>query len=309
MKMRFLVLGAGAVGGYFGGRLAEAGRDVTFLVRGRRAAALAEQGLSVTSPLGSFRLPVKLATADRVGGPYDCVLLTAKHYDLDEAIAAIRPGVGAQTAILPLLNGLVHLDRLDAAFGPQSVLGGVAYVGAAMQPDGSIRHHNRASDIAFGERGGGISERARAIEAAFAGTPVSAPANPNILQEMWEKFVMMGAMAGMNCLMRGTIGEIMATADGETLMLAALGECRAVAEAAGFAPRPETYRRVAAMLTEKASVNTASMRHDLEAGRRTEADAILGDMLRRARGFGIATPLLAAAYCCLQVHEARLAAP
>src|ERR1041384_6770210 len=137
--MRILVLGAGAVGGYFGGRLAEAGRDVTFLVRAPRAAALAETGLKVASALGDFRVPGKGATADRVGGPYDLVILTAKHYDLDAAIEAIRPGVGPETAGLPLLNGLVHLDRLDAAFGPGRVLGGVAYVGAGLLPDGSGR--------------------------------------------------------------------------------------------------------------------------------------------------------------------------
>src|SRR5690348_14402445 len=166
--MRILVLGAGAVGGYFGGRLAEAGRDVTFLVRAARAAALAEHGLNVQSPLGDFRVPVTVATADRVGGPYDVVLLTAKHYDLDTAIAAIAPGVGPRTAVLPLLNGLVHLDKLDAAFGPGRVLGGVAYVGAVLLPDGAIRHINRLSGIAHGERGGGISDRTRAIEAEFA---------------------------------------------------------------------------------------------------------------------------------------------
>jgi 2-dehydropantoate 2-reductase len=305
--MRILVLGAGAVGGYFGGRLAEAGKDVTFLVRGSRAALLAEQGLKVESALGDFLVPVKVATADRVGGPYDLVILTAKHYDLDAAIDAIRPGVGPGTAVLPLLNGLFHLDRLDAAFGSERVLGGVAYVGAVLQPDGSIRHVNRLSGIAFGERTGGISERAKAIEQLFANAPVSAPVNDNILQEMWEKFVMMGAMAGMNCLMRANIGEIMTTADGQSLMLEALGECRRVAEAAGYPPRPQARERVEAMLTERGSINSASMRQDLEAGRRTEADAIVGDMLRRASGFGIDTPLLRAAYCHLQVHENRLA--
>jgi 2-dehydropantoate 2-reductase len=315
--MRVMVLGAGAVGGYFGGRLAEAGRDVTFLVRGPRAAALAEHGLKVASPLGDFQVPVKVATSDRVGGPYDLVLLTAKHYDLDAAIGAIRLGVGPNTAVLPLLNGLVHLDRLDAAFGPGHVLGGVAYVGAGLLPDGSIRHWNRLSGIAFGERpmeqtrgpqahGGRISERARAIEALYAGTPVSAPANDNILQEMWEKFVMISAMAGMNCLMRGNVGEIVATDDGAALMKEALAECRAVAEAAGYPPRREARERVEAMVTEPGSVNSASMRQDLDAGRRTEADAILGDMLRRAKGFGIAAPLLRAAWCHLQVHENRI---
>ena len=306
--MRILVLGAGAVGGYFGGRLAEAGRDVTFLVRGPRAAALARHGLKVDSQMGGFQVPVQVATADKVGGPYDLILLTAKHYDLDAAIDAIKPGVGPDSAVLPLLNGLVHLDRLDAAFGPGRVLGGVAYVGAVLQPDGSIRHVNRLSGIAFGERSGGVSERAKAIEQLFANTPVSAPANENILQEMWEKFLMMGAMAGMNCLMRGNIGEIVATQDGAAVMRDALGECRRVAEAAGFPPRPQAWDRITTMLTEPGSVNSASMRQDLEAGRRTEADAIVGDMLRRARGFGIDTPLLRAAYCQLQVHENRLAA-
>ncbi|MGE0259296.1 MAG: 2-dehydropantoate 2-reductase [Alphaproteobacteria bacterium] len=305
--MRVLVLGAGAVGGYFGGRLAEAGRDVTFLVRGARANALAEHGLKVESPLGDFTVPVKVAIAGRVGGPYDVVLLTAKHYDLDAAIEAIRPAFGPQTAVLPLLNGLVHLDRLDRAFGPGRVLGGVAYVGAVLLPDGSIRHHNRLSGIAFGERDGGISERARAIEREFAGTPVSAPANPDIIQEMWEKFVFISAMAGMNCLMRGTIGEIVATEEGRALMVEALAECQGVAAASGHDPRPQSRERVEAMLTEPGSVNSASMRQDLEAGRRTEADAIIGDMLRRARGFGLSTPLLRAAWCHLQVHENRLA--
>jgi 2-dehydropantoate 2-reductase len=307
MKMRFLVLGAGAVGGYFGGRLAEAGRDVTFLVRGARANVLSEHGLRVESPLGDFTVPVKIATADRIGGLYDVVLLTAKHYDLDAAIEAIRPGVGPQTAVLPLLNGLLHLERLDHQFGPGRVLGGVAYVGAVLRPDGSIRHINRLSGIAFGERGGGVSERARAIEREFAGTPVSAPANPDIVQEMWEKFVMMGAMAGMNCLLRGNVGEIVATGDGDALMREALAECEAVAAAAGHAPRPQSRERVEAMLTERGSINSASMRQDLEAGRRTEADAIVGDMLRRAQRFGISTPLLRAAWCHLQVHENRLA--
>jgi 2-dehydropantoate 2-reductase len=304
--MRWLVLGAGAVGGYFGGRLAQAGRDVTFLVRPPRAAALAEHGLRVASPLGDFHAPAKTVTAEHVGGPYDVVLLTAKHYDLDTAIEAIRPGIGPQTAVLPMLNGLVHLDKLDAAFGAGRVLGGVAYVGAVLLPDGAIRHVNRLSGIAHGERAGGVSERTRAIAAEFAGTKIDAPANDNIALEMWEKFVFISAMAGMNCLMRGNIGEIAATDDGRALVLQALAECRGVAAAAGFAPRPEPSRRLDAMLTERSSPNSASMRQDLEAGRRTEADAILGDMLRRARTFGLVTPLITAAYCALQVHENRL---
>jgi 2-dehydropantoate 2-reductase len=130
--MRILALGAGAVGGYFGGRLAEASGDVTFLVRLPRAAALAERGLTVSSPLSDFHVSVKVTTANRLEGPYDLIILAAKQYDLDAAIAAIGPAVGPQTTILPLLNGLVHLDRLDGTFGLVNVLGDVAYIGASL---------------------------------------------------------------------------------------------------------------------------------------------------------------------------------
>jgi len=306
--MRILVLGAGAVGGYFGGRLAEAGRDVTFLVRGPRAAVLAENGLAVDSPLGNFRVPVATTTAETLAGPFDLVVLTAKHYDLDAAIAAIRPAVGRDSVVLPLLNGLVHLDRLDAAFGPDHVFGGVAYVGASLTAAGGVHHHNRLSGIAFGERAGGTSARVKAVAAEFAGTPVDAPGSDNILLDMWEKFVMISSMAGMNCLMRGTIGDIMATADGEGLMTQFLDECAAVATASGFMPRPAYRTQIGTMLTTKGSINSASMRTDLDAGRRTEAEAILGDMLGRARRFDLPTPLLRAAFCHLQVHENRVAA-
>ena len=306
--MRILVLGAGAVGGYFGGRLAEAGRDVTFLVRPARAALLEERGLVVTSPLGDFTVKPQLATADTLSGAYDLILLTAKHYDLDQAIAAIRPAVGPQTAILPLLNGLVHLDRLGEAFGGEAILGGVAYVGASLQPDGSIRHHNRLSGIAFGERAGGVSSRTRAISAEFDGSKVSAPPSENVMLDMWEKFVMITTMAGMNCLMRGTIGEITGTQDGAALMLELFAENRAVAKAAGYPLRQGYIDQIAAMLTEKGSVNNASMHHDLAHGSRTEGEFIIGDMRRRAAALGVATPLLRAAWAHLQVYENRRAA-
>ncbi|HWB51174.1 MAG TPA: 2-dehydropantoate 2-reductase [Stellaceae bacterium] len=306
--MRILVLGAGAVGGYFGGRLAAAGRDVTFLVRPARAALLADKGLVVASPLGDFTVRPQLATAETLRGASDLVLLTAKHYDLDQAIAAIRPAVGPQTAVLPLLNGLVHLDRLAAAFGEGAILGGVAYVGASLRPDGSVHHHNQLSGIAFGERAGGVSERARAIAGEFADTKVSAPPSENVMLDMWEKFIFITAMAGMNCLMRGTIGDIAATDEGAALMLDLFGETQAVARAAGYQPRQAYCDNIAKMLTEKGSPNNASMHHDLAQGSRTEGEFIIGDMRRRAAALGVDTPLLRAAWAHLQVYENRRAA-
>jgi 2-dehydropantoate 2-reductase len=306
--MRILVLGAGAVGGYFGGRLAEAGRDVTFLVRPAREALLAEHGLKVASPLGDFTVKPRLVTADRLGGTYDLILLTAKHYDLGQAIETIRPAVGPRTAVLPMLNGLVHLDRLAQAFGAEAILGGVAYVGASLQPDGSVRHHNRLSGIAFGERAGGVSARTRAISAEFEGSNVSAPPSENVMLDMWEKFVFITTMAGMNCLMRGTIGEIAATDDGAALMLDLFAETRAVAAAAGYQPRQAYCDNIAKMLTEKGSLNNASMHHDLAHGSRTEGDFVIGDMRRRAAALGVDTPLLRAAFAHIQVYENRRAA-
>ncbi len=307
-RPRFLVLGAGAVGGYFGGRLVEAKANVTFLVRPARAAALGERGLVIESPMGDLRLPVQVATAATLSGVFDTVLLTAKAYDIEQAIAAIRPAVGPGTAILPLLNGLGHIDQLDAAFGSERVLGGVAYIGATLIPEGTIRHLNRVHGIAFGERSGAVSRRVETIAGAFAATPVKASISDNILLDMWEKFVMISSLAGMNCLMRGSVGDILAADEGEGLMLELLAECQAVARASGFPPREGHSEQCRAMLTERGSDFSASMRRDLEAGLRTEGDQVLGDMLRRARAAGIEAPLLRTAVCHLQVHERRLAA-
>src|SRR5215469_14544062 len=171
---RFLVLGAGAAGGYFGGRLAAAKLDVTFLVRPARAAALEEHGLVIDSPMGELRLPVRTVTAGTLGESFDIVLLTAKAYDLEPAIAAIRPAVGSETAILPVLNGVAHLDGLDAAFGPERVLGGVAYIAATLTAEGSIRHLNRVHGIVFGKRSAAVEGRIEAIAQAFAATPIRA---------------------------------------------------------------------------------------------------------------------------------------
>jgi 2-dehydropantoate 2-reductase len=305
---RFLVLGAGAVGGYFGGRLADANTDVTFLVRPARAAALIERGLVVESPLGDLQLPVRVATVDTLSENFDVVLLTAKAYDLEQAIAAIRPAVGPDTAILPVLNGLGHLDRLDAAFGPERVLGGVAYIAATLTAEGSIRHLNRVHGIAFGERSGAVSRRVETIARAFAATPVDASTSGDIMLDMWEKLVLISVLAGMNCLMRGSVGDILAADDGESLILELLAECEAVAAVSGYPPRSANRQQCRAILTEQRSDFSASMRRDLEAGFRTEGDQILGYMFRRARAKGIATPLLRTAVCHLQVHERRLAA-
>ena len=209
---------------------------------------------------------------------------------------------------MPVLNGLRHLDGLDAAFGPERVLGGVAYIAATLTAEGTIRHLNRVHGIAFGERSGAVSRRVETIAGAFAATPVNASISDNVSLDMWEKFVMISSLAGINCLMRGSVGDILAADEGESLIIELLAECEAVATASGFPPRKQHREQCRAMLTERGSNFSASMRRDLEAGLRTEGDQVLGDMLRRARANGIDAPLLRTAVCHLQVHERRLAA-
>ena len=207
--MRILVLGAGALGGYFGGRLAQAGAEVAFLVRPRRQSQLARDGLVIESPFGALRQPVATLAADQVGPGWDLVLLTCKAYDLDDAIAAIRPAVDERSAILPVLNGLAHIDRLRAAFGDARVLGGLAKIQATLAPDGAIRHLNDWRWLTFGELDGRMSPRVEALAALASHAPGMVAAGvPDVLARMWEKLVHLGTSAIGTVLMRANVGEI-----------------------------------------------------------------------------------------------------
>lgn len=306
--MRILVLGAGATGGYFGGRLAQAGVDVTFLVRPGRAQRLASDGLVIRSPVGDWRGAVQALTADRLGAPFDVVILSCKAYDLDDAILAIKPAVGPSTAVLPLLNGLRHFGALDSAFGAGRVIGGLCHIGATLGPAGEIVHLNANEKLTFGERGGGRSARCDAIAAAFGRARFTSVCSEAVEQDLWEKFSFLASLAAMSCLMRGKVGEIVEATDGSALMLEAMGECVKVAAAAGHKPRPPAMEFARKALTEKGSGFASSMMRDLEAGGRTEGSHILGDMLERARAAGIGAPILRMANCLLETHELKRAA-
>lgn len=308
--MRILVLGAGGVGGYFGGRLAASGADVTFLVRERRAAQLAERGLVIESPLGNATVPAPstATSATRSAAPFDVVLLTSKAYDLASAMDAIAPFVGPRTAVLPLLNGMAHLDALDGRFRPDRVLGGLCKIAATLTPDGVVRHLNDAQQIIYGERDGSQSPRVADLAAVLARASFVSRPSDDILLEMWEKWVLLATLAGMTCLMRGPVGDIVATADGHALTEQMLGECAGVAAASGHAHRPKTLEQARAILTTPGSTFTASMLRDIERGGPTEGAHVLGDLVARAAAKGVAVPLLRAANCHLQVHERRRAA-
>jgi 2-dehydropantoate 2-reductase len=285
--MRTLVVGVGAIGGYFGGRLLEAKRDVTFLVRPRRAAELATAGLRIRSRLGDVTLPAPPAILAeglvQTAGTFQLVLLSCKAYDLADAMASFAPALGPETAIVPLLNGMRHLEMLDERFGRSRVLGGQCVIAATLDEKHEIVHLNRSHSLSFGERDGTMSERVEAIANLMSGARFDAHPSATILLDMWEKWVFLATLAGSTCLMRGAIGDISAAPGGADFVLRLLDECRAVAAAHGHPPRGAFLDRIRHMLTAAGSPLTASMLRDIENGSAIEADHIVGDLLRRGR--------------------------
>jgi 2-dehydropantoate 2-reductase len=290
--MRILVVGAGGIGGYFGGRLLEAGRDVTFLVRSRRKAQLAASGLSIRSPKGDLTFPnPPTATADELRNPFALVLLSCKSYDLDGAIKAFAPAVGPATSVLPLLNGMRHLDVLDRRFGAHRVLGGYCIISSALDADGQILHLNNLHTLAFGERDESGASVAVDIAQELEGVRFDVRRSASIIHEMWEKWVFIAALAGITCLMRASIGEIV-EAGAADLAVELLEECAAIAAAEGYPPGAAAMERSRAMLTEPGSSLKASMLRDIERGAQTEREHILGDLLRRGIERGVSAPVL-----------------
>jgi 2-dehydropantoate 2-reductase len=304
--MRMLVLGAGALGGYFGGRALERGLEVAFLVRARRAAQLAADGLRVESVFGAIRRPVTTVAA--ATGGYDVVLLSCKAYDLDGAIAAIRPAVEGGACVLPVLNGLSHVDTLTAAFGRDRVWGGLAKCAATLTPDGVVKHLNDWRWLTFGEQDGRMDGRAAAFAAALGKGPgLEAEAVPDIARRMWEKLVHLGTVAAGTVLMRASVGEIV-RAGGQDMLLAILERNAAIAAAHGHPMTDAFMAQYRALFSDAASGYTASMLRDLEAGGRTEADHILGWLVQAAGRAGVDATLLSLVHLHARAHDQRRAA-
>ncbi|MDI1262042.1 MAG: ketopantoate reductase family protein [bacterium] len=306
--MRVLTLGAGAIGGYFGGRLSEGDTDVTFLVREARKRYLAANGLRIESQFGNYTTPVKAITKDEIDRPYDVVLLTCKAYDLPSAMESVRPAVGAETAILPLLNGLAHIDALNAEFGAHRVLGGIAKIAATLTPGGVIKHLNDWHYITFGEQSGELTDRVKSLKAAFDRTPVIASAVPDIMQAMWEKIVHLTTVAGMTCMMRASVGEISRVDGGSEAMIRFLQSNSEIADREGFRPSEAFMLEFRKLLSDETSAYTASMLRDLERGGPVEADHILGFMLGKARHHGLDDTLHRLAFLHVKAYEQRRAA-
>src|SRR6266550_5017687 len=304
--MRILIVGAGAVGGYFGGRLAQAGRDVTFLVRPSRAKQLAQHGLRIISPHGGAVLTPKLVSAEEIDKPYDLVFLSVKAYALEAAMNDFAAAVGPETMILPVLNGMRHVDLLTKRFGEHAVIGGLCQVASELDDKGRIVQLADFQQLVYGERNGDTTPRLQTLDAALQGAGFDARLSTDIMQEMCEKWIQLASLGDITCLMRGTIGEIADAPGGADLSLSVLDESAAVATGCGHKPSEALLSRHAGALTAPGSQLTSSMYRDLRKGAPVEADHILGDFIERGTARGIATPLLKAAFINLRVYQGGL---
>jgi len=304
--MKILILGAGAIGGYLGGRLTEAGIDATLLVRPARKAQLDRDGLRLTSVYGDLNIPVRTVTADALSGAYDVTIVSAKSYDLDSAIADITPAVGPDTMIVPVLNGIGHIDTLNAAFGADHVLGGTIQISALRHPDGTIEHRNDWRWLRFGEQGGGLSARVIALRDTLAPAKgLEAVALDNAMQEMWQKFVHLATAAGMTCLMRANAGQIVRSEEGAELFAHFLETTAEVARRSGFPPSDAFMTNYRELFADPQSGYVTSMLRDVEAGNPSEGEHIIGMLVRTAREHGIDDPLLKAAYAATRAYDER----
>jgi|ERR1700722_16011682 len=301
--MQILVIGAGAVGGYFGGRLAEANRDVAFLVHAKRAEEIKAKGLQIVSPHGDLTLHPKTITAGQITRPYDVILLGVKSYALSAAMDDFAPAVGPETMILPVLNGMRHIDLLIARFGKQAVLGGVCLVATEIDPQGRIRQLADFQKLIYGELDGQSTPRLQKLDETLRNAGFDAVVSSHILQDMWEKWVQIASVGVLTCLLRGNVGEIVAIPGGADLSRSVLRECSGIARACGHPPSEAFLDGQTAQLTAEGSPLTSSMYRDLKKGAPVEVDTILGDLLERGRKFGLTPPILQAAFVNLSIYQ------
>ena len=304
--MRILVVGAGAVGGYFGGRLAQAGRDVTFLVRAKRAEELKAKGLQIISPYGDLTLRPKTVSASEIAAPYDVILLSVKSYSLASAMDDFGAAVGPETMIVPALNGMRHMDLLAQRFGERAVLGGVCMVASEVDGEGRIRQLTNFQSLVYGEVDGEVTPRVQALDETLRGAGFDASISRDILRDMWRKWVLLATLGALTCLLRGNIGEIASAPGGADLSLEALHECAGIASAHGYSQAEAFLKEQTSKLTAENSQLTSSMYRDLKKGAPVEADTILGDLIDRGRRYGIAMPILRAAYVSLSIYQRGL---
>jgi len=307
--VRILVVGAGATGGYLGVRLAAAGRDVTFLVRESRKAKLRVDGLKIRSPLGDASIKPSLVSAREVSSPFDLIILAVKSYQLEGALEDMSPAVGPTTMILPVLNGMSHMDRLARRFSTQNLLGCTFIVVTTIGSDGQIDQLQPRQEFAYGEMDGSASERVGAVDLQMQGANIGARLSSDIMRDMWQKWTFLAALGGLTCLMRGNIGQIAATPTGISQARAFLSEVATIVRAIGKEPSSGFLSIIERQMTDKQSTLASSMFRDLTGGHPVEVEEIIGDLYRRGVAAGLQTPLLEAAYTHLCIYQNMIERP
>lgn len=302
--MRILVVGAGAIGGYFGGRLLEKGEDVTFLVREKRKKQLEENGLKVESVHGdmAFQQPQTLLSGENAEN-FDIILLSTKAYHLQEAIEDIRTYMNENTMILPLLNGIAHLDELTAAFGTHRVLGGLCFIETTLDGNGKVIQTSPIHDLVFGERSGAKTERILKLQEAFAGTKANFRLSENIEQEMWHKYLFISTLSGVTSLFRSPIGPIREQDFGLQTIKKTLNEAAAIMRSTGAPLANQIGEAQLQKINEIGFGMKSSLQRDMEKQQPIEADHFFGYLLEQADAEGLEAPVLAAIYANLKVYE------
>lgn len=298
--MRWLVMGAGATGGYFGGLLARAGSDVTFVARGAHLAALRAGGLRVRSPLGEFALPVRATDDPAAAGAADVVLFAVKSYDTEPAMAAVAPAVSDRTAILCIQNGVDNEDVLAARFGPERILGGATRIEATLVEPGVVAHLSPFARLSFGAWTGAAGPREHAILAALAAAGVDATLSDDACRSVWEKFLFLGPAAGVTGVTRASLGEVAACPESRDLYRAAVMEVAAVAAARGVDLGGAAVDSAVAAIQSLPPAMRTSFQRDLEAGRRIELEALVGVVSRYGRAAGVPSPVHDFIYAALR---------
>jgi 2-dehydropantoate 2-reductase len=301
--MKILVVGAGAIGGYFGAKLAQAGRDVTFLVRGSRALELQRNGLQIISPTGNLTIQPHTIASNEIQNPYDIILFSVKAPSVASAIADMKPAVGPDTMIYPALNGMGHMEALAQSFGKHAVLGGVCMVSTTLDDQGRILQLTEVHKLVYGELSGEITPRIQSFDQAISHAGFDTELSTHIIQDMWNKWVFIATLGLGTCLLNGDIGQINSVPDGEAVILQCLDECASVARASGF-PTPEPFlARIRQVYVDKNSRLASSMFRDMQNGANVEVEAILGDLLKNGQSHNLKMPLLQAGSVRLRIYQ------
>ncbi|MFF2525378.1 ketopantoate reductase family protein [Streptomyces liangshanensis] len=308
--MKTLMVGAGAVGGFVGGRLVQAGREVDFLVRPGRAGHLRERGLRIVDGDRAERIAVNPITADALKGtqePYGLVLLSVKPDALSAVMDDIAPVVGSATVLIPFLNGMTHLEKLTGRFG-ESLVGGTLRIVTQLDDNQDIRQYAPGGQIEIGELDGRRSSRVEEVAETLTIPDFSVTVSTDIIGAMWQKWVMIATVGAITSLARGTIGDAAALTDGERFATVTLEEAATVAAASGHGLGEPAHAALHQLVTATGSGMTSSLSRELASGRPTEVENVLGDLVRRGHAAGVAVPRLEAAALTLRAHNRRLTA-